>query len=242
MVTTRLFLPAILSASAIALSSFLPAIANPMPIQYNSSQFPPASDRGRPRRTTGAGSRGCEAQAAPVELTLLAPSHTAVSASGRPSFYWHISNSTPVSLRFTLVEPRVFPPLVDQEIEVTEAGIIRFEMPTTAPQLQEGKEYRWTVAVICDRNRPSTNIVAKSLVQHIAPSSDLTSQLVTATSAYDHAQLYAQAGYWYDALDAIALTYTQQPDLVMLDNLLAFLQQAELTQITAQDWQNYTNF
>jgi len=250
MITTRAFLTTLLSAGAIALRapllvialSLLPAVADLSPIQYNRPQFPEVSDRGTPRKTTGAGSRGCEAEAAPVNLNLLAPTHTAVTASGRPSFYWRVSNVTPVSIRFTLVEPRVSKPLVDQEMTVTEGGIVRLEMPENAPELQEGKEYRWTVAVICDPNRPSTNIVAKSLIQRVSPSSELASQLAATSSDYERGQIYAQAGYWNDALDAIATSYTQQPNTATLNNLLAFLQQGEVSQITARDWQNSTNF
>lgn len=242
MITTRSFLTAILSASTIVLSSvsLLPAVADLSPIQYNRPNFPEVLDRGAPRRTTSAGSRGCEAETAPVNITLLAPTHTAVTASGRPSFYWRVSNSTPVSLRFTLVEPKVSKPLVDQEMTVTEGGIISIEMPENSPELEEGKEYpyRWTVAVICDRNRPSTNIVAKALIQRVSASPELESQLAAASSDYERGVVYAEAGYWYDALDAIATSYSQQPDTVILDRLLDLLQQGELNEITPQDWQN----
>jgi hypothetical protein len=206
-------------------------------IQYSAPQFPDATDRGAPRRTTGAGSRGCNTGAASTDLTLLTPAtHTALTTTGHPTFYWYVDNDSPVTVRFSLIEPRVFPAVVDTEIEVTESGVVRFEVPETAPALEVGKQYRWTVAVICDPNRPSTNIVAKGLIQRAALPSEQLQTLQTATLE-EQGLIYAEAGYWHDALDAIALAYQgDQDNPATLETLLSLLEQGGITTLEAQDW------
>jgi hypothetical protein len=160
----------------------------------------------RPRptsRTNGTGSRGCS-NSQPISLNLLVPGdHMGQTASDHPTFFWYVKNASKdnISARFTLVEPGIPKPVFDQTIPITSSGIMRLELPRESPGISPDKEYRWTVSVLCNPDRPSDFIsFAQSFIVQNSPSEDLAKQLAAAKSDLERAQIYANSGYWYDAL------------------------------------------
>jgi len=199
-------------------------------------------NRGNPTSgsTTGAGSRGCGEDSQPVSLSLLTPrDHIGQTASAHPTFFWYVSNATNVPVKFTLVEPKVAKPVLVKQMQVNKAGIMRLEMPTDSPELVPGRQYRWTVALVCaSGGGPSNKIVAQSWIKRVAIAPSQSTQLAAATSERDRAQIYAQGQLWYDALNSLAKAYATEPnDQSIRNDLLTLLKQVGLTQITAQSWQ-----
>jgi hypothetical protein len=125
------------------------------------------------------------------------------TASDHPTFFWYVKNASKdnISARFTLVEPGIPKPVFDQTIPITSSGIMRLELPRESPGISPDKEYRWTVSVLCNPDRPSDFIsFAQSFIVQNSPSEDLAKQLAAAKSDLERAQIYANSGYWYDAL------------------------------------------
>jgi len=152
------------------------------------------------RRTEGSGSRGCNKNT--VSLNLLIPGdHAPKTVSSHPTFLWYISD-TALPLRFTLVEQGVAKTLVDKRFSAEKPGVIQFKLPDSSPGLEIGKNYRWTVSIICSASRPSENPYAIGHISRIPTNDELrvNKQITVATSNKERAAIYADAGVWYDAI------------------------------------------
>lgn len=220
------------------LSFTTPTLANKpakakSPVRY----VPPK--RGNPKSTQATGSRGCtqSEQSLPTSLTLLAPNdHDGLTTSGYPTFFWHIS--APVPMVFALTERGVVQPLWEQQIQPQAAGIMQLEMPKNLPELVPSKEYRWSVTLLCNPERPSANPFIQTWIQRVPATPALTQQLAAATSDRDRASVYAQAGLWYDTLSAISSAYTINPnEPSIFEERLLLLDQIGLNKVTAQERQ-----
>jgi len=215
-----------------------PALANTPPKPKSAFRYVPPK-RGTPKSTTATGSRGCaqSAQFQPVSLTLLVPKdHDGLTTSGHPTFFWH--TSAPVPMAFALTERGVVKPLWEQQLQPQAAGIIQLEMPKNLPELVLGKEYRWSVTLLCNPERPSANPFIQTWIGRVPTPPALTQQLVAATSERDRASIYAQAGLWYDALSAISSAHNLNPkDVSIVEERLLLLDQVGLNQVAAQERQ-----
>lgn len=212
------------------LSSSDGSIANAAQVK----QYVPPTDRPRPQRTEGSGSRGCT-NSMPVSLKLLTPNdHIARTVSARPTFFWYLSDTTNVPMVFSLVEPGKSEPIFQQQLKADKAGIVKVELPTNVPELAVGREYRWTVSLVCSQKRPSENVYARAWIERIAVSPELNRQLNSANSDRDRAIIYAQSGIWQDAVATLYKAHTANPgETQALNSLNTLLAQVGLTQIPA---------
>ncbi|HAX78070.1 MAG TPA: hypothetical protein DCY88_20170 [Cyanobacteria bacterium UBA11372] len=219
--------------ASISQTSF-PASANAAQVK----QYVPPSNRERLQRTEGGGSRGCT-NAAPVSLSLLTPKdHIARTVSAHPTFLWHISDATSAPLVFTLTERGANQPIFQQQLKADRAGIMRLEIPPTAPRLEEGKEYRWTVTLVCNEKRPSENVYARAWIERVATPSNLDQKLAAASSEGDRAAIYAQSGLWYDAVATLDRVRTANPYEKQASNLfVSLLEQVGLNQVATLERQ-----
>jgi len=219
-----------------------PALAIPTQTQSkNFSYVPP--QRGMPRRTQGAGSRGCtESQA--VELALLVPNdHTAETLSGHPTFSWYVSTLPSEPLEFALVESGVAEPIFVKQLQLQKAGIVQLEMPKNLPELVPGKEYRWSVTLICNAERRSNDTFAQSWIKRVPRPPALEQQLGTATTERDRALAYAEAGLWYDAIDTLIAAQTSySTNSSIREDFLALLEQAGVPGIPMQAQQRLAKY
>ena len=141
--------------ASIALSFATPALADtPSKAKPATFRYVPPK-RGNPKSTQATGSRGCnQVQQSPVSLTLLVPKdHDGLTTSSHPTFFWHVS--APVQMAFTLTQRGVVQPLWEQQIQLPTAGIVQLQMPINLIELLVGKEYHWSVTLLCNRDRPS---------------------------------------------------------------------------------------
>lgn len=210
-----------------------PAFAStPKPVKTSSQQSYVPPHRGTPRRTQGTGSRGCT-QSQPVALSLLIPSdHTAQTVSGHPTFFWYVSAKPAVPVEIALVEPGVAKPIFVQQMQLPKAGVNSFAMPKKLPELGLGKEYRWSVTLICNTNRRSNDTFAQGWIKRVPETPELKQQLSAANIPADRASVYARAGLWYNALNTLSA------DLSTRENFLALLDQVGLREVVLQERQN----
>lgn len=222
-------------------SAFLPAaVAGSTNQSKLSFQYVPPK-RGVPRTTQGTGSRGCS-KTSPAALTLITPNdHTAHTVSSHPAFFWQVSEVPSEPVEFALVEAGVAQPVFVKQLQVQKAGIVRLEMPKSIPALVPGKEYRWSVSLICNANRRSSDVFAQGWIKRVASNRDLDQQLVSVmkdssiSSAEQHckrASTYANAGLWHDAVDVLLAAQADFPsDLSTREGLSALLDQVGLAQV-----------
>lgn len=191
---------------------------------------------GAPRRRVAGGTRGTQSNQSLPVLTLIVPNYQdGLTTSDYPTFFWHVS--APAPMTFVLTEAGATQPLLEKQIQ-PQTGIIQLEMPKDLPELVPGREYRWSVTLTYNPDRPSANPFIQSWIERVPPRAELTQQLAAATLDHDRALIYAQAGLWYDAFAAISTAYTADPsDQSILADRLLLLDQVGLKQVSTQERQ-----
>jgi len=193
-------------------------------------------------RTDGSASRGCQ-EGMFGSISLLVPSdHIGLTVSAHPTFSWYVSAVPSTTMQFALVEPGVVKPILVKQLKVNKSGIIQLDLPELL-SLSVGKEYRWTVSLICNQKRPSQNIYVRSRIQRVSvkalevpelmgnPVSDNLAQ-ISSTTMRDRAILYGQSGIWYDAVSAMSKAYLTNPqDPLNVKYLRVLLNQVGLSSV-----------
>lgn len=166
--------------------------------------------RGAPRGRIGGGTRGTGADS--LALSVLAPDHSGLTTHEQPSLYWVISNSTVLAVEVTLMDPRVAEPLLETRIPgPIQAGLHRVRLDDYGVKLEPGVSYRWYVAVIPDAGRRSKDILAGGMIERVEPAAELRERLARAQPE-ELASIYAEAGFWYDALAASSEAIEHSPE------------------------------
>ncbi|MBD1839201.1 DUF928 domain-containing protein [Coleofasciculus sp. FACHB-64] len=175
----------------------------------------------------------------PTSVTLLAPTtHTGLTASGHPIFYWYLSGTQSVPLAFTLVDPGVSKPIIEQTIQTPKAGINQLQMSKELPELVPGREYLWTVTLKCNPKRRSEDQIAQGWIKHVPATPALEKQLAAARSQIGKAAIYARSAYWYDTLGVILAAHATSPkDRLIRQEFLSLLEQIGLTEVKEQEQQ-----
>lgn len=155
------------------------------------------------RRTVGSGSRSnCQSNIVKNSVSLLVPEREVVhqTSVARPTLYLSANKiSSKKTFVFTLVDPQSAKTLVEKVFSVSE-GINRIELPEST-QLESNKIYLWYVAIPCENNVDEYRAVLGAAIERRQPSSKVATQLRTAQNGLQSAAIYAQNGFWYDALN-----------------------------------------
>lgn len=168
-------------------------------------------NRGAPKATLGAGSRGC-VQSLPMSLRLLVPNdHIGLTTSGHPTFAWYVSEALVVPMEFALIEPGVPEPLFVTQVTANRKGTFAVKLPKSLAAIAANKQYRWSVSLICNPRRRSNDVYVQSWIERSPLVADLNQKLAASTSDLERAAVYAQAGFWYDALAAVHAAQISQP-------------------------------
>jgi hypothetical protein len=212
------------SATAEATSSKTPApgASEARPATAAIYQLPAV---GKPRRRIGGGRRG---PGDPLpELWALVPEHVAQTASEHPSLFWYLSDASPgyVLFELTLIDEGSIEPVVDVRLPAPSAkGLQRVDLGEHGVSLSPGQEYQWSLALVVDPEQRSRDVVASGWIERV-PAPDALSGRLAAAGPLGAAQIYAESGLWYDALDAIWQLGEARPDGAeaqrQLDALLA---------------------
>jgi hypothetical protein len=111
-------------------------------------------------------------------------------------------------------------------------------VPASQPELVPGVPYRWSVALVCNKNRRSSDIIAQGFIQRVTASADLTRQLAAATSTVEQAEIYAKNSFWLDSMAAYqeALAADSNNSEIIQDRL-SLLDQIGLANIAQQERQ-----
>lgn len=176
--------------------------------------------RGAPAGRVGGGTRGDRTA---FTLSVLAPDHTGLTTSEQPSLYWYISNPTSLPIEFTLMNPAEVKPVLETKIAPpAKPGIQRIRLADYKIRLTPNTPYRWFVAVVPDADRRSKDILAGGAIERIEMPGDLKAKLASAGKT-EAPSVYAQAGIWYDSLQAISDLIEAAPQNQDLKNQRATL-------------------
>jgi hypothetical protein len=162
--------------------------------------------RSAPAGRVGGSTRGTAKSDLVVEV--LAPDHVGLSAVDQPVLYWYLSRPVTAPLEITIdtVELSAAGPLLEKTLDKPwPAGISALSMRDMGVRLKPGVTYRWSAAVITDPAHRSVDVVASGLIQYVRPATGLP-------RADDEARIYAESGYWYDAVNALSRGIERRPD------------------------------
>jgi hypothetical protein len=206
-----------------------------------SSQPPLPPDLGAPKgRTRGGASRGTCTQSQAMHAVLPSQSNRTydLTTSDHPTLWFYLPErpNPETRLEFVLQDA------ADNYIYKTtfiqpnaSAGLISVTVPEQTAPLVANASYNWTLSIQCNPNRPSQMSFIRGGIQkvaialHQASAPHQTSTSSTALKAADRtvtARLFAQQGYWSDAITILAQTLQAQP----LDSSATQLWQELLTQ------------
>ncbi len=184
-------------------------------------------------RTVGAGSRGTNEQ---ISLSALTPEHAGLTANDQPTLFWHLSALPTHPLELTVSVDRAPRPLLITHLPVpTQPGIQRVRLADYGVRLDTGVSYRWYVAIVPDAEQRSKDIIAGGGIERAHLPQSLHGQLEQ-TDATMRYYLYAETGFWYDALTALSDLIDAAPgDTQLRQQRAALLTQVGLDDIASED-------
>lgn len=156
------------------------------------------------RRSDGGTTRGCSGGDMP--LTVLASwNYVGRTISRHPTFAWFVPpDSASKSIQFTIYEwvPGGKPKEVRKMSLPSLPGIMKLSpFSDSELGLQPGKEYLWQVVIHCDPDNPSGDLVGEANIEVVGVPAVVQNKLNKAVNSVEKANIYAEAGLWYDALD-----------------------------------------
>jgi hypothetical protein len=125
-----------------------------------------------------------------------------VTTTATPALYFYVSQPISWSTRFTISAPSRPDPVIEVNIPAPrQAGVYAIRTADYHVLLQPGVLYTWSVSVILNPKAPSRDIVASASLLRATPDPAIESALRGAPASR-RATLFAQAGFWYDAVAA----------------------------------------
>jgi hypothetical protein len=130
---------------------------------------------------------------------------------------------TAYPLEFTIIDEIGVTPIIEKRLpSPTDSGIHIIRLADYDLKLEKGKTYQWFVSLITDLEHRSTDIIAGGMIQV----SDLPASLgedARKANPVDATRLWAQAGFWYDAMGVISTNIQTNPSDPEMHNLRASL-------------------
>lgn len=163
-----------------------------------------------PSTTTGTRTGGCFSR--DESPALMAPTNfIGETATESPTLTWFLPDETPVPAELNLyaLQPSGSLSLHHSETLSYEAGISQYALPAEAA-LEANQVYLWQMILHCNPNRPSQSLVYEAEVVFVPRSVD--TQL--ASSAAEQARIWAETGYWYDAIAALGTSEAPEIETV----------------------------
>jgi hypothetical protein len=216
--------------------------STPAPARRNLLKYTPPKSAGPagPRVDGDGGSRGDKEKL--PSIYVLAPKQIALTTQAQPALFWYQTEASAAGFELTVTEPKKAEPLLSLKGEDKQAGgthsvSLAKHKVTLAPNVS----YQWSVALVPDAKNRSKDLVASGYVKRVEAPADLAAKIDNASAA-DRAAIYAQAGYWYDALQSISIAIgeaTKNKDAAAVADLrklrASLLDQGDLKQAAAAD-------
>lgn len=162
---------------------------------------------GEPEQTVGAGSRSaqiCNPGENNQPLTLLVPANqVGLTVAQRPEFLVYFPKTIAKQAELSIRDEQgngIYQTTFN--LSAT-PGIMSIQLPPTAPALEVGQKYQWSIAMICHPDDRLRDQVVDAWIERVDLPASLNQQLQKATLP-EKASLYAQNGIWYDTISTLA--------------------------------------
>ena len=88
------------------------------------------------------------------------------------------------------------------------SGLSSFKIPIAA-SLQPSKTYRWQITV---KDKRAKEVTASGWIVYTPPDEKLQKSLKLALTIRDRAKIYAESGYWFEAIDGYTRWINFKPE------------------------------
>ncbi|MEO5357610.1 MAG: DUF928 domain-containing protein [Nitrospirae bacterium YQR-1] len=182
---------------------------------------------GAPSVRVAAGTRSVEGDSA--VLLALVPDHVGFTTKTQPSLCWYVSKPVKSKIEISLSAAKAIKPLLEKEMaEPSAGGIFCVNLKEYGISLVKETEYKWFISAIGDPEHRAKDIVGGGTIIVKDSSGELFKKLTTAKGTQT-ASLYAQEGFWYDALWSISELIKKTPaDAGLREVRASLLEQAGL--------------
>jgi hypothetical protein len=185
-----------------------------------SENFDPPGEP-EPKTSSGAGSRDsqrCSLNEKPIK-PLMPKSNFGLTFEEHPSVFIHLPKTSAKRVVLSLKDEkakyyqRSFLPIT------TNGEIVSFKLPTEKSPLAIGKNYQWSLVIVCGRKVQPDDPTFRGWVQRVARTPLMDRKLANKTPIW-RAKWYGDNGYWYEMLMAIEEAKKTQPTNIQLNSLL----------------------
>ncbi len=178
--------------------------------------------RGAPAARVGGGTRGIEGVLPNVYV--LAPDHVGLTTHEQPTLSWYMSKPTAIHFEFSLIDENGIEPLLELTLEADNlrTGIQGLDLAKYGIKLKPEVQYQWSVALVPDSEKRSSDVIASGMIERRSVSSSIVERLSKA-NAQEDVFIYAEKGYWYDAVSELSALIGKDPS-----NQILKQQRAEL--------------
>lgn len=180
----------------------------------------------------------CTADGQPTLTTLVPKSNIGLTATAFPTFYWYTPTNTYRIVQFTLYKVGASGSqrreVYSSTLQVSgKAGLSRLSIPDqeTTVALEPGTDYQWQVGLYCSKKQRK-GLVANGWIRFVPPSEKIAKKIAKAKPK-DKADIFAEAGYWYDAVQSLSLSRREKPQDKRLTKAWRTLFESEAVQLTA---------
>lgn len=192
-------------------------------------------DVGAPTRRSGAGTRSAGKLPA---LNVITPEHTGLVINAQPTLYWAIDKTPNSPVMFSLRPSPLFAPpntkpFVQKEMLVESSGIHAVNLRDTDYKLDPEVEYEWSVTLSA-----YPNVIASGTIMRTQPKPEVLKQInrIAKQHPLSLPGVYAQYGYWYDAIEALSVLIDKNPkNDTLRANRIALLEQVKLPNVAKFD-------
>lgn len=207
-------------------------------------------DRSVPGSRVPGGTRSiCFANSPQLPLTAITPltedglKNAEVPAlSDRPVFWIYLPPTLVDEAEFSLVENNSAQTVVYQKSMklVNSGGMARITLPEDDTiRLKVNHSYLWTFSFLCDPEDPSNLFSVGGGLRRVEASSGFERQLQTSSSE-DLPRLYAERGYWLEAVDTLLQLRQQRPqDMNLLQDWTNLLTAVKLDSLVHEPLLTY---
>ncbi len=149
-----------------------------------------------------------------IELTALVPQNKiGRTVLEYPLFFFYLPQTDAPLAEFVLQDEKG-KQIYQTTLKINNSsGVIGVSIPANqnVSPLEAGKNYRWSVALICETEDRSADVSETGIVRRVELSADIRSQLEKADPR-QKTVIYAQNGIWQDALSTLAAARRANPN------------------------------
>lgn len=228
----------IVLSTTLVLSAFLllmpasPSWAQTTPDQSSTITYKPPL-RGAPARRVGGATRGSSDTG--LVLNVLAPDQTGLTSTAQPTLYWYASKPSTTTIELTVIADSAELPVLSTKLTASPGGLQTIDLALHGVSLKPDTDYEWFVSVVTDATQRSKDVISGGSIRRVAADPALLARIAAANER-EVPRIYAEAGFWYDAISTLSRLIANNPaDTELRGWRAALLEQIDLPAVAAYD-------